>query len=163
MRGSMEERFWDKVDKNGPMIPNMGTNCWLWTAGTNGRYGILGRGRKGEGMEYAHRFACTLVNGPDPGGMDACHHCDNPLCVRPDHTFWGTVQDNMRDCKDKGRWNSGSRGSPTVRNGRCRLTPNQVAEIRELRASGWVYPKLSERFDISETQLARIVKREQWA
>ena len=26
-----KERFWTKVDKNGPVHPALGTPCWLWT------------------------------------------------------------------------------------------------------------------------------------
>ena len=36
---TLEERFWRKVDKNGPIPehrPELGP-CWVWTAGTNTR------------------------------------------------------------------------------------------------------------------------------
>jgi hypothetical protein len=40
---------------------------------------------------------------PFPPDRYACHHCDNPLCVRPDHIFPGTATENMQDAWAKGR------------------------------------------------------------
>lgn len=42
-------------------------------------------------------------HGPRPEGAYLCHRCDNPLCVHPEHLFWGTAQDNVRDAAIKGR------------------------------------------------------------
>jgi hypothetical protein len=33
----------------------------------------------------------------------ACHVCDNPNCIDPDHLFWGTVQENALDMVKKNR------------------------------------------------------------
>jgi hypothetical protein len=29
---TIEQRFWEKVDKKGPIHPILGTMCWVWTA-----------------------------------------------------------------------------------------------------------------------------------
>ena len=93
------DRFWAKVQKT--------ETCWLWTGGLNGpgRYGIfaLSHGHQ----VYAHRFSWELHYGPIPDGLDCCHHCDNPPCVRPDHLFVGTVTANMADARQKGRTHQG--------------------------------------------------------
>lgn len=100
----LPERFWAKVQK--------GQDCWLWSGSTNGRYGrIVVDGKN----TPAHRVSWTLHNGPVPDDRSVCHHCDNPLCVRPDHLFLGTQSDNMRDCAAKGRNISQTRPSVLAR------------------------------------------------
>lgn len=41
--------------------------------------------------------------GPRPEGAEVCHRCDNPPCIKAEHLFYGTGQDNMRDKVLKGR------------------------------------------------------------
>ncbi len=87
-------RFWQKVEKN----PE---GCWSWTATIDrGGYGSIGTPT---GLEYAHRLSWIIHNGPIPNGLFVLHHCDNPPCVRPDHLFLGTHQDNQDDRLRKGR------------------------------------------------------------
>jgi hypothetical protein len=109
-RRSLEERFWEKVDKSG--------DCWLWTGATyrNG-YGNIwdyDRGRK----VLAHRVAYELANGEIPEGLLVCHICDVRLCVTPAHLWVGTHGDNLSDMAMKGR---STKGRPSPQKGRKRL------------------------------------------
>lgn len=92
------ERFWEKVDLNGPPPPDpwvpIVTGCWLWTASVEGRDYKMGRGygtfflRKEAGrciFTNAHRFAYELLVGPIPNGMTIDHLCRVTTCVNPDH------------------------------------------------------------------------------
>lgn len=52
----------------------------------------------------AARIAWSLFRGiPFPEDKLACHSCDNPSCVNPEHVWPGTHKDNMQDALLKGR------------------------------------------------------------
>lgn len=93
----LADRFWSKVDRIGG--PNA---CWVWKGGqSGGRYGAFNLDGRNRG---AHEIAWELDNECEvPEGMYVCHHCDNPVCVRPNHLFLGTSSDNRQDALRKGR------------------------------------------------------------
>ena len=80
MSGTPEERFWAKVDKNGPLWN--GTPCWLWTASPNNKG--YGKFWDGERLVLAHRFSYLLLK-LIPDGCILDHLCRTPLCVNPAH------------------------------------------------------------------------------
>ena len=149
IRGSLPERFWPKVDRSaGPEA------CWPWTGTQNASlgYGQIGRGGMGAGMAYAHRVSYELANGAIPDGMCVLHRCDNPPCVNPAHLYLGTIADNNRDAKAKGRTALGER------NGQAKLTDEQVREIRRIHGSGGVTQRsLARKFGVQFMQISRIV------
>lgn len=103
-RADPTQRFWAKVNRNGP-IPShcmeLGP-CWIWIASyTDSGYGRFSF-TKGHWVP-AHRFSWELHNAPIPQGLWVLHRCDTPACVRPNHLFLGTVTDNARDMAAKGR------------------------------------------------------------
>ncbi len=127
LRIPAEQRFWEKVNKDGPIPlhrPELGP-CWEWIANAQSRgYGLFWN----EGRNvFAHRFAWESENGPMPLWLHGCHHCDNKRCVRPSHIFAGTQSENIQDCSDKGRLVI-LRG---VDHPGARLTPEQVRFIRD--------------------------------
>lgn len=96
MRGTPAERFWAKVDQQGPVSstrPDLGP-CWLWVAGVNSKgYGIFW-----DGLRYvtAHRFSYELHHGPLPEGLEPDHLCRVHPCVNPDHMEGVTRSENTR-------------------------------------------------------------------
>jgi len=94
----LEERFWAKVDKNGP-VPGADTlaagkgPCWLWTASKTRRgYGQVSIGRK---LRSVHQVAWELLVGPPPVGLELDHLCHIRHCVNPDHLEWVTHRENL--------------------------------------------------------------------
>lgn len=108
INGTPEERFWPRVNKNGPVPehrPELGP-CWLWTttASTDNGYSQF---RHGPRMELAHRFAYKTVIGPIPDELQLDHLCHNQSsctggptcphrkCVNPDHLDPMTNDENQ--------------------------------------------------------------------
>lgn len=73
--------------------------CILWPYGKDSRgYGQTFYEKK---RIKAHRVSLMLKDGIDNPGRDifACHKCDIPLCVNPNHVYWGDAASNRRDTR----------------------------------------------------------------
>lgn len=93
VHGTDAERFWPKVDREGPVPEGASTPCWLWLGSKNeDGYGSF-RGPQ----PNAHRMAWVLVNGDIPTGMTIHHKCATPACVNPDHLELATNRDNTAE------------------------------------------------------------------
>lgn len=95
-RVPLDERFWAKVDKNGPLPelrPDLG-ECWLWTANTSpkgyGQIKVDGR------LIGAHVVGYELTIGPVPEGLELDHLCRRTTCVRGAHLDPVTHAENLR-------------------------------------------------------------------
>ncbi len=152
---TLKDRFWKYVRKT--------SGCWLWTGTVRSDgYGVLGRGKRGEGLIRAHRFSWELVHGPVPKGMFVLHRCDNPPCVRPSHLFLGTNQDNVNDMRSKGRGADPPRMLGTS-NVNAKLSPNKVREMRRLRESGATGTEIAKQFSVYFGTVYKILRGELWS
>lgn len=144
------ERFWEKVDMAG--------DCWIWTAGrTRGGYGLFVVTQRPLQKPWrAHRLAWTFVSGEIPDGLHVLHRCDNRLCVRPEHLFLGTNDENVADMVAKRRHAYGER------NAQAKITKAQAEEVRRLRAVGWTYERLAMRFGLTVSPVRDICKGRAW-
>lgn len=82
-RRDVMERFWEKVDKNGPTVkPELGP-CWRWLAGTD----TSGYGRFRVGGRYvsAHRWLYGQTHSPIARELVSDHLCRVHNCVNPGH------------------------------------------------------------------------------
>ena len=101
MAEEWEKRFWSNVyvDKSQGDNP-----CWLWR-GPKFTVNNLTRGyfNLGSKTYRAHALAWQLLRGPVPESKFLLHHCDQGLCVRPDHMYLGDQKDNMADVRRRNR------------------------------------------------------------
>lgn len=95
-RYTFEEAFWSRVNVRDE------DECWTWRGAPNaGGYGRFFR--DGE-RRLAHRVSLEIKLGrPLSTYEDACHACDNPICVNPKHLWVGDDSANQRDAVAKGR------------------------------------------------------------
>ena len=142
-RKTIAERFWPKVNKT--------DGCWEWTGSRHpdgaGQLQAPGSPQHGRGSPlHAPRVSWELHYGPIPEGLWVLHRCDNRPCVRPDHLFLGTHDDNMRDMADKGR------------TGNRKLTAEQVSEMRRLYTTGVGAYRLSRLFGLNKRTVQHIIR-----
>lgn len=149
---TIEQRFWDKVDKT----PGFGPwgDCWRWTGGCDEfGYGSLNRG--GQKGRTAHRTSYELNVGAIPTGLVVRHKCDTPSCVRPDHLETGTHQDNSDDQVARGR----QRAPKGEESPRAKLSEKQVVAIhgdpRSQRA-------IADDYGISQSAVMMIKTERNW-
>lgn len=136
-------RFWERVDFGGP------DECWPWIGNfTSQKYGIF----NWQGKTKAHREAVVQSGRSIPPGAVVLHLCDNPPCVNPRHLRVGTPEENSLDAARKGRMNFRPH----------KLTECSVREIRRWHAAGWTYREIAERFGVSPSMVASVVKRKTW-
>lgn len=163
---SAEQRFWSKVNLDGPTAPHLVTQCWVWTACVDG----FGYGKFGS-LERAHRFSWKFHVGSIPDGMCVLHHCDNPACVRP--LYLGTKKNNAQDREQRGRGNHavGSRNGCAThpglrrgsRNGRAKLTETRVRKLLEQHFKhGRTKTNLARDHGLSKTTVGHIVSGKLW-
>lgn len=145
---SDKKRFWDKVGKT--------ELCWEWLASTisskrkYGRFGINGK------LYIATRVSYFLQYHIDPGDFLVCHTCDNTLCVRPDHLWLGTNEDNVADCVQKERHTRGSKQN------KSKLIEIDIPEILKQYKNGLSTLALAAKFSVSRRTITSVLNRDYW-
>ncbi len=154
-------RFWRKVNKDGP-IPDQSNphykgleQCWEWTAGCfTAGYGMFTLNRT---PFLAHRASWTIHFGDIPPKLRVLHRCDYVKCIRPEHLWLGTSDDNNKDKGEKGRAPRG------VDNPEAKLSEENVLEIRaRYAAGGTTLVALAAEFGVTFALIGCIVRRKIW-
>lgn len=158
-RKSPEQKFWERVDKSGPIpehVPELGP-CWVWTAcRTAAGYGVVGISRE---KIYAHRLSWRLAHG-DAGGMCVLHRCDNRARVNPAHLFLGSKLDNTADMMAKRRGRV-----PEHRGAECyqaKLSDETALDALRQYADGVSQTEIARRHGVTIQAIHQLVKRKTW-
>lgn len=182
IKRTLAERFWLKVNKNGPIperCPELG-QCHLWLGALNSSgYGqIVGE----DGKKVSSHVAAWKLAGHEPlePGQELCHHCDVRRCVNEAHLFPGTRSDNMRDAAAKGRlfqqthrealrrgddhWTRAmpERIARGARQGRASITDDTVRSIRKAKARGDRIADIAAKLGISRKVVEDVVRLRTW-
>jgi Autographiviridae endonuclease len=148
---SETRRFWKHV--------RIGPGCWEWTASRKpAGYGEL----RVRGVNlYAHRLSWLISYGTLPAELCVLHRCDNPPCVRPDHLFLGTDNENHRDMRAKGRDSKPPRfvgsGHPMAR-----IDEATARLVWRLWCAGLSRAQIRTRTGVPPTTVYMITSRRQW-
>ena len=130
--------------------------CLEYMMGRNScGYGWLGyHGRQ----ITAHRLAWLLYYGSLPDRpMEILHDCDNPACCNVEHLRQGSHADNMRDMSLRQRTRNGSAIHRGYKHHFCKVTPEQVAEIRDAYRNGESQQSIARSHALSQPTVWRIV------
>lgn len=158
---NFQERFWAKVNKDGPVpshMPHLG-QCWVWTAYIEkSGYGSICSSH-GHAPIRAHVASWLIHFGAVPEHLCVLHSCDLKRCCRKDHLFLGTRIDNFDDMLDKGR----ARLNIRPRKEHRILTEKEVITILNLyHVQQLSQPKIALIMKVGTPHIGRIVRGERW-
>lgn len=105
---------------------------------------------------YIHQLVMSAFVGEPPSGIEIRHIDGNKLNNKLENLAYCTHTENMADKNIHGTHNKGER------NGRAKLTSDQVIDIRIKSVNGWNHEVLSHDFNVSLAAISSIVNRKSW-
>jgi len=155
---NIEQKFMERV-----FIMTEGQGCWLWTGNHNaaGRPVMTVDGKK----VTAARLSLEFFVDSNSNGRFALHKCHNGNCVRPDHLYWGTKQQNGRDMALAGRvkWDNTAIGLKGEASPGARFRNADVIEMRRLHWEERIsYAQIGRQFHVNSGRVHDICKGKRW-
>lgn len=130
--------------------------CYICTSHSkcsNGRYYNIKRNNK---VMLLHRYIYETYYGKIEEDLVVRHKCDNVLCINPNHLEIGYQKDNANDMVSRNRSTKG------VKNGRAKLTQEDVNRIREMKRNNVKQRDIARIFNISESLVSQIIHNVIW-
>ncbi len=107
-----------------------------------------------------HRVAYCLANGlllSDIAGKSVLHSCDNRACVNPAHLRLGNAWENAQDMTNRGRADGFNRKGAAHP-----MSKLSIADIVAIRTARATQKQLALQYGISQSQISRIQRGENW-
>lgn len=105
---------------------------------------------------HIHRLVLENFIGPPPEGMEGCHGDGDPSNNRLDNLRWDTHLANFADSVRHGTTPQGAR------NWSCKIKPETVGLIFELRKLGMIQADIGQNVGLSRNHISRILSGKSW-
>ncbi|MEG4024837.1 MULTISPECIES: HNH endonuclease [unclassified Microcoleus] len=120
--------------------------------GGYGRYFKNGKSQSVTRAVLAEKLGCEV-----PTSIDACHTCDNPSCINPEHLWGGTRTQNLLDASKKGRTQGKSHPLSNAK-----LNWKKVQEIRQKLAAGERVKDIAQEYSVGRKTIHDIKYHVTW-
>ncbi|MEG4047509.1 HNH endonuclease [Microcoleus sp. Pol17_C1] len=117
-----------------------------------GRYWKNGKSKSVTRAVLAEKLGCEI-----PTSIDACHTCDNPSCINPEHLWGGTRTQNSLDASKKGR--TQGKSHPLSK---AKLDWEKVREIRQKLAAGERVKDVAQEYGVGRKTIHDIKYHVTW-
>ena len=107
-------------------------------------------------LRKVHHLVAEAFICPRPEGLFCLHRDDDKFNNTPENLYWGTLEQNQRDCTRNGH----RRCQKGTENNSAKLTPETV---RAIRVAAGTCKELGRRFSCSPMSISLIKRRKIWA
>ena len=147
------DKLRDKIDR---LTLTSDKGCWQWEGivDKRDRRAVI---KVGTRRWTVARVLMFLLHG-EIGELQACHSCDNPICVNPDHIWLGTCKDNQVDKWRKGRAVIKLGEDSAV----SKLTEAGVREIRSMKMDGVAVTDIASKFKVCVAAVYKVLNGKTW-